>query len=78
MFFEARVADKKPIGPKRILLPKKSGNHQVGVVPTCELNKFGMERRYPPKLSYMMLSGSTPSESSICTTAFDMGPGPHM
>ena len=33
---------------------------------------------YPPKLSYMMLSGSTPSESSMETTAADMGPGPHM
>ena len=33
---------------------------------------------YPPKLSYMMLSGSTPSESSMETTAFDIGPGPHM
>ena len=33
---------------------------------------------YPPKLSYMMLSDSTPRESSIATTAFDMGPGPHM
>ena len=33
---------------------------------------------YPPKLSYMIDSGSTPRESSIPTTAFDMGPGPHM
>ena len=33
---------------------------------------------YPPKLSYMMLSGSTPRLSSMPTTAFDMGPGPHM
>ena len=33
---------------------------------------------YPPKLSYMMLSGSTPRESSIETTAFDIGPGPHI
>ena len=33
---------------------------------------------HPPKLSYMIDSGSTPSESSICTTAFDIGPGPHM
>ena len=33
---------------------------------------------YPPKLSYMIDSGSTPSESSIDTTAFDIGPGPHM
>lgn len=33
---------------------------------------------YPPKLSYMILSGSTPRLSSILTTAFDIGPGPHM
>jgi len=33
---------------------------------------------HPPKLSYMIDSGSTPNESSIWTTAFDMGPGPHM
>ena len=33
---------------------------------------------YPPKLSYMILSGSTPRESSMPTTAFDIGPGPHM
>ncbi len=29
---------------------------------------------YPPKLSYIMLSGSTPRESSMPTTAFDIGP----
>ena len=39
MFFEARVADKNPIGSKSMFLPKKSGNHQIGAVPTCELNK---------------------------------------
>ena len=39
---------------------------------------FVKKSRYPPKLSYMIDSGSTPSESSIDTTAFDMGPGPHM
>ena len=33
---------------------------------------------YPPKLSYMIDSGSTPRESSMPTTAFDIGPGPHM
>ena len=33
---------------------------------------------YPPKLSYMIDAGSTPNESSICTTALDIGPGPHM
>ena len=33
---------------------------------------------YPPKLSYMIDSGSTPRESSMDTTAFDIGPGPHM
>ena len=33
---------------------------------------------YPPKLSYMIDSGSTPRESSIETTAADIGPGPHM
>ena len=32
----------------------------------------------PPKLSYMMLLSSTPRSVSIATTAFDMGPGPHM
>lgn len=33
---------------------------------------------YPPKLSYMMLDDSTPKLSSMLTTAFDIGPGPHM
>lgn len=33
---------------------------------------------YPPKLSYMIDSGSTPRLSSMATTAFDIGPGPHM
>ena len=33
---------------------------------------------YPPKLSYIIDSGSTPSPSSMETTALDIGPGPHM
>lgn len=33
---------------------------------------------YPPKLSYMIELSSTPRSVSIATTAFDMGPGPHM
>ena len=33
---------------------------------------------YPPKLSYMIEDSSTPRLSSIATTAFDIGPGPHM
>ena len=33
---------------------------------------------YPPKSSYMMLSGSTPRSVSIPTTALLMGPGPHI
>ena len=41
-------------------------------------NSFPLACFYPPKLSYMMLSGSTPRLSSMPTTAFDMGPGPHM
>ena len=33
---------------------------------------------YPPKLSYMIEELSTPRLSSMLTTAFDIGPGPHM
>lgn len=32
----------------------------------------------PPKLSNMRFSGGTPRLSSMPSTAFDMGPGPHM
>ena len=46
----------------------------------CSASPLSIEKdgNYPPKLSYMIDSGSTPSESSIETTAADMGPGPHM
>lgn len=33
---------------------------------------------YPPKLSYIIDSGSTPSPSSIFKTALLIGPGPHI
>ena len=54
---------------------KPDGSKELEPSGFCE---DGGLRAYPPKLSYMMLSGSTPSESSIFTTAADMGPGPHM
>ena len=47
-----------------------------GFVNVCY--KFIVVLIYPPKLSYIIDSGSTPRESSIPTTAFDIGPGPHM
>lgn len=37
-----------------------------------------VEKCYPPKLSYIIDSGSTPRLSSIDTTDFDIGPGPHI
>ena len=33
---------------------------------------------YAPKLSYIMDFSSTPKSTSIFTTAFDIGPGPHI
>ncbi len=39
---------------------------------------YNVFRDYPPKLSYMIEDGSTPRLSSMLTTAFDIGPGPHM
>lgn len=37
-----------------------------------------LQQNYPPKLSYMIEELSTPRLSSMLTTAFDIGPGPHM
>lgn len=39
---------------------------------------FFEEGAPPPKSSYMISSGSTPSESNMDTTALDIGPGPHI
>lgn len=33
---------------------------------------------YPPKLSNIKFCAGTPRSSSIFSTAFDIGPGPHM
>gem|GEM_PF-1535773 len=38
----------------------------------------GKPYAYAPKLSYMIDFSSTPRSVSMFTTAFDMGPGPHM
>ena len=51
------------------------------IIPGCSLFGYGYEslrRDYPPKLSNIRLLIGTPRSSSIFSTAFDMGPGPHM
>ena len=54
---------------------KAAGYQRLYFVLLLKLMEFS---HYPPKLSYMMLSGSTPKPSSMFTTALDIGPGPHM
>ena len=50
----------------RVTTPVADGSYYLGLF------------HQPPKLSYMIDSGSTPRESSMDTTAADIGPGPHM
>ena len=60
---------------------EKNGAILIGLMPypmLCRPFRAIPQRSYPPKLSYIIDSGSTPNESSIPTTAFDIGPGPHM
>lgn len=47
-------------------------------VPRISRRKNSRLMFQPPKLSNMRFSGGTPRLSSMPSTAFDMGPGPHM
>ena len=61
-----------------VLVPIIENRKNEGLQELQAFIRYESEEVQPPKLSYMMDSGSTPSESSIWTTAFDIGPGPHM
>ena len=63
---------------KKDIKSDKTKNSGKALCPTGVLTILLNEINYPPKLSYIMELSSTPRSVSIATTAFDIGPGPHM